>query len=159
MSRETADRLSPAVRNCTRVLYSVEVKGKSASVELCELLWQQSADVTDVAGHDTGPIASLRVRHRGQEIEAPEGGLNVGRDRECDIVVEDEHVSRRHCTIQRRHGKYIVQDHSANGTYVSVEGEREIVLHREEYVLRGTGWIALGQPRGKSSSVLEYICD
>jgi adenylate cyclase len=158
-SRETADRLSPAVRNCTRVLYSVEVKGKSASVELCELLWQQSADVTDVASHDSAPLASLRVRHHGHEVEAPEGGLAIGRDRDCDIVVEDEHVSRRHCTIQRRHGKFIVQDHSANGTYVSVDGEREVVLHREEYVLRGSGWIALGQPRGKSMSVLEYVCE
>jgi hypothetical protein len=26
-------------------------------------------------------------------------------------------------------------------------------------VLRGSGWIALGQPRGKSRSVLEYVCE
>ncbi len=159
MSRETAELLSPAVRNSTRVLYPVEVKGKSDSVELCELLWQQSADITDVASHASTPATRLRVRHGGREFQVPEGDLTIGRERECDIVVEDEHVSRRHCTIHQRHGKSVVQDHSANGTYVTVEGEAEVALQRDDYVLRGHGWIALGQPRAKTAHVIEYFCD
>jgi adenylate cyclase len=158
-SRETAELLSPAVRSCTRVLYSVEMKGKRDMVELCELLWQQSPDVTDVANHESTPATQLRMTHRGEEIEVPASGLTIGRDRDCDLVVDEEHVSRRHCTIQQRHGKFIVQDHSANGTYVTVEGEREIVLQREEFVLRGHGWIACGQPRGQSREAFEFLCE
>lgn len=158
-SRETAELLSPALRGYSRILYAVEVKGRSQSVELCELLWQQSPDVTDVAGHEAEPATRLVVRHRGDEIEAPEGGLNIGRDADCDIVIDGEHVSRRHCTIQQRHGKFVVQDHSANGTYVSVEGEHEMALHREDYVLRGHGWIAFGQPRAQASEAVEYFCE
>lgn len=159
-SRETTELLSPALRNSTRALYSVDMKGKSASVELCELLWQESPDITDVAGHESGPPARLRVRYRaGNEIEAGGDGLLVGRDRDCDIAVEDEHASRRHCTIQPRNGKFVVHDHSANGTYVTVEGEGEIALHREDYVLRGHGWIAFGQPLGRAADALEYFCD
>ena len=158
-SSETARLLSSALRNCARVLYSVEIKGKSASVELCEIVWQQSPDITDLAGNAAVPATRLRIRHRGVETEAPEDGLDIGRERQCDIVVDDEHASRRHCTIHRRHGKFILQDHSANGTYVLVEGEGEVVLQREDYVLRGRGWITFGRPRGQSNEALEYFCD
>lgn len=158
-SRETADLFSPAVRSSTRLLYPVEVKGKSHSVELCEVLWTQSADITDVAAHASMPATRLRVRHEGREVQAPEDGLTIGRDPGCDIVIDDEHVSRRHCTIQHRHGKPVVQDHSANGTYVTIEGEGEVALRRDDYVLRGHGWIAFGQPRSRTARVIEYFCD
>lgn len=78
-SRQTARLLSPALRNATRVLYSVEVKGKSDKVELWEVLWQQSADITDIPGGESAPPARLRVKHRGESIDPPEDGLDVGR--------------------------------------------------------------------------------
>ena len=158
-SRATARLLSPALRNTTRALYSVEVKGKSDKVELWEVLWQQSADITDLSAHESAPAARLRIRHGGTDIDPPETGIDVGRDPTCDIVVDEEHVSRRHCSIRQRHGKFVVQDHSANGTYVTVEGEREIALHREDYVLRGHGWISFGRPRAQARDVVEYFCD
>jgi adenylate cyclase len=158
-SRATARLLSPALRNATRALYSVEVRGKSAKVELWEVLWQQSADITDLSAHDSAPPARLRLSHRGVNIDPPETGVDVGRDPACDIVVDDEHVSRRHCSIRQRHGKFVIQDHSANGTYVSIDGEREIALHREDYVLRGHGWISFGRPRAQARDVVEYFCD
>ena len=158
-SRETARLLSPALRNAARALYPVEVKGKSDKVELWEVLWQQSPDITDLADHPAGSAARLRLKHRGSEIDLPEDGLDIGRDATCAIVIDDEHVSRRHCSIRSRQGKFLVQDHSANGTYVTVEGEREITLHREDYVLRGHGWISLGQPRDDAGEVLEYTCE
>jgi adenylate cyclase len=158
-SRATARLLSPALRNAARALYSVEVKGKRDKVELWEVLWQQSADITDLSAHDSVAPARLRLRHRGEDIDPPETGVDVGRDPSCDIVVDDEHVSRRHCSIRPRQGKLVVQDHSANGTYVTVEGEREVALHREDYVLRGHGWISFGRPRAQASEVLEYFCD
>jgi adenylate cyclase len=55
--------------------------------------------------------------------------------------------------------KFILSDHSANGTYVTVEGDREIVLRREEFTLRGHGWIAFGQPRATSTDVIEFFCE
>ncbi|HET7198277.1 MAG TPA: adenylate/guanylate cyclase domain-containing protein, partial [Burkholderiales bacterium] len=158
-SRQTARLLSPALRNATRALYPVEVKGKADKVELWEVLWQQSPDITDLSEHEATPAARLRVRQRGVELELPEEGFDIGRDPGCQVVIDNEHVSRRHCSIRQRQGKYIVQDHSANGTYVAVEGEREVVLNREDYVLRGHGWISFGQPRERAGESLEYFCD
>ena len=158
-SRQTAELLTPAMRNSTRRLYSVEMKGKRNTVELCEVLWEQSADVTDLAVHEVVPATRLRLRYRGREIEAPEGGMTIGRVGDCDLTINDEHASRRHCTIERRQGKFVVHDHSANGTYITIEGEREIVLHREDFVLRGHGWFTLGQPREQSAESVEFFCD
>ena len=158
-SRATARLLSPALRNAARALYSVEVKGKSDKVELWEVLWQQSPDITDLSQHESAAPMRLRVRHRGVDIDPSEDGLDIGRDPGGHIVIDDEHVSRRHCSIRQRHGKFVVQDHSANGTYVTLEGEGEIALHREDYVLRGHGWISFGRPRAQAADSIEYFCD
>jgi adenylate cyclase len=159
-SRETARLLSPALRNATRALYEVEVKGKSEKVELWEVLWQQSPDITDLSEHrHAAAAARLRLRRHGAEIGFPEEGLAIGRDPACQVVIDDEHVSRRHCTIRSRHGKFLLQDHSANGTYLAIDGEADITLHREDYVLRGHGWISFGQPRAEAAELLEFFCD
>jgi len=70
-SDDTASLLAPVIRSATRRLYSVPVKGKAEEVELFELLWEQNADITDVAQTVSllrSPQARLRLVHRGQDI-------------------------------------------------------------------------------------------
>lgn len=44
----------------------------------------------------------------------------VGRQRDCDITIEDNAVSRQHCLIQRRGDRWQIDDQqSRNGTYVN----------------------------------------
>jgi HD-GYP domain-containing protein (c-di-GMP phosphodiesterase class II) len=46
--------------------------------------------------------------------------LTIGRLKGCDIVVDDEAASRRHCTITAREDRCVVTDlQSANGTFVN----------------------------------------
>ena len=40
-----------------------------------------------------------------------------------------------------------------------LQGDRELVLRREECVLHGRGVIALGQPREAATELLEFVCD
>jgi adenylate cyclase len=160
-SEETAALLSPAVRAMTRALYSVQLKGKAESVALYELIWRQSPDITDIAGSAAATAAATKlwITHGGAELEATDGVLRIGRDKDCEIVVASENASRQHCTIERRREKFVLRDHSTNGTYVMVEGETEFVLQREEYILRGHGWISLGKPRAQAGESLEYYCE
>jgi adenylate cyclase len=53
----------------------------------------------------------------------------------------------------------VLQDHSTNGTYVTADGEREILLQREDLTLRGHGWMAFGQPRASTTDIVEYFCE
>jgi adenylate cyclase len=166
---ETAARLTPIVRGSARRLHPVQIKGKAAPVELWDLVWRQSPDVTDLASRTTSfsrqAPASLTLKYRGIEVvrRRASESIVIGRDLGCEIVVTDPKASRQHCTIERKMDRFLLQDHSTNGTFVTVAGEMEIVLHRESFTLRQRGWIAFGQrlaPEGADrSEALEYLCE
>ncbi len=48
--------------------------------------------------------------------------ITLGRDSSCDIMIQDEKASRRHCEIRLWQEEYVVKDlKSQNGTYVNDE--------------------------------------
>ena len=161
---ETVELLATGLRNSTRRLYDITVRGKEEQISLCEYLWQKSPDITDFSALTSvlkAPRAGLRLRYRGKDVirRRREESITIGRDAGCMLVVAEAKASRQHCVIERRGQKFILRDHSTNGTYVAVEGEEEIVLRREEIILRRHGWIAFGQPRAETPDVVEYFCE
>jgi predicted component of type VI protein secretion system len=90
--------------------------------------------------------AQLNLTHGDLKMELSEttSVLNIGRDAQSDIVIMDRKASRMHARIERRRDKFVLIDHSSNGTYVTIEGEGESVLRREEFTLRGRGHISFG---------------
>lgn len=166
-SRETVDALSPVLRISCRQLYSHQVKGKEQEVGLCEVIWRESDEMTAMVSTQGGMTAArhaqplLRLRYHAAEIVLDEArnSLLLGRDKSAQLVIVDAMASRSHCKIERRRDKYVLADHSANGTYVTVEGDREIMLRREEFTLRGHGWITFGQPRARTADVVEFFCE
>ena len=163
-SDDTASLLPQLLRNSTRLLYSVPVKGKAEDVALCELVWRQSPDITDLATTLSVlriPLGRLRLKYLGRDIARRRGSdsLLIGRDAGCDLVVADTKASRQHCTIERRQDRFLLRDHSTNGTFVTVADEMEVMLQREEFPLRKHGWIAFGQPRAGTSDIVEYFCE
>lgn len=161
---ETVALLGAGLRNSTRRLYDITVRGKEEQISLCEYLWQKSPDITDFSALSSvlkAPRAGLRLRYRGKDVirRRREESITIGRDASCMLVVADVKASRQHCVIERRGQKFILRDHSTNGTYIAVEGEEEIILRREEFTLRRHGWIAFGQPRAETPDVVEYFCE
>jgi len=55
--------------------------------------------------------------------------ISIGRSN-CDIIIQDEHISRKHAEISLVNGQYVYRDLSANGT--TVNGR---VYHNEKVVL------------------------
>lgn len=146
----TAQALSPLLRKSTRDLDKVVVKGKQEEMPICEVLWQDDAELTTVAPRDEGAQpahAKITLSVAGRDLvlgpERTSGSL--GREASNDLAVPDRMASRVHAKIEYRYGKFTLTDQSINGTYVSVEGDREVLLKREQIVLRGSGWICLGQ--------------
>ncbi len=163
-ARETVMRMSPMLKSATRAITTIQVKGKAEEIQVYELMWQQSEDMTTMA--TTKSIfkpkkTSLRLKVQGSDVvlDAERQAVALGRDAAADVVVKERMASRAHGKIERRLDKFVLTDHSANGTYVTVEGDREIVLRREEFTLRGHGWIAFGQPRAGASDVIEFFCE
>jgi|GEM_PF-6025110 len=44
----------------------------------------------------------------------------IGRSHNCDVSVQHEHLSRKHCTIEEDNGEYFITDHaSSNGVHIN----------------------------------------
>jgi pSer/pThr/pTyr-binding forkhead associated (FHA) protein len=55
------------------------------------------------------------------------GSLRVGRERRADLVITDKTVSRHHADVIYEGGRYVLYDHSSNGTWVN--GSLVVVAH------------------------------
>jgi class 3 adenylate cyclase len=162
-TEDTVGRLSSTAREHTRLLDRVPVKGKQAALPIYEVLWQEGEDLTMLGTRfGTERATRLVLRHDGRDITMDEGGpasVTFGRDAGCEIVIADRRASRLHAHIERRRDKFVLVDHSANGTWVGMAGSEEVVLRREEQILGGQGVIGIGQsPRNEGAARIEFEC-
>lgn len=160
---ETARALGGLYRPWVRALYATDIKGRSEKVELCELVWKSDPDAT--ATTLTMPVkklapgaSALTLVYRGTKAvrRRQRDSITLGRDEQCGLVVHADDASRLHCTIERKHDKFVLVDHSTNGTYVTIEGAAEVLVQREEFALAKRGFIALGRPRSATPEVVEF---
>jgi adenylate cyclase len=163
-ARDTVMLMSPMLKAATRAITTIQVKGKAQEIQVYELIWQQSEDMTTLASHKSvykPKNAKLRLVVQGNELvlSAERPSVALGRDQSADLVIRERMASRAHGKIERRLDKFILTDHSANGTFITIEGDKEIVLRREEFTLRGHGWIAFGQSRATATDVVEFFCE
>ena len=146
--------MSPFIRSQTRRIASLAVKGKGDEVEVCEVLWQASDDLTmATASMESAPAEVTLELHHGVKhivLDADNTRAVIGRDAGCQIMLGDRKASRVHARIERRRDKYVLVDQSTNGTYVTFESEAEIGLRREELILRGRGRIVFGHSIAES---------
>ena len=144
----TADRLSPTLRSSTRRIAALAVKGKGDEVEVCDVIWQAGDDVTMMTPSLAASArqVELDLQHGAIRLTLTpaHGGIVLGRDLACEMVVGGHMASRQHARIERRRDKFFLIDQSTNGTFVAFAGEPEIILRREEVMLRAQGRIALG---------------
>ena len=147
-TRTAVDMMAPMLRSNTRSIAALSVKGKGDEVEVCEVLWQPSEELTMATASNlpTSNHMELQLRHAGKvhRLSQANVGVFLGRDASCDVLVADRMASRVHARIELRRDKFYLIDQSTNGTFVRVQGEPEIVLRREEVMLRASGQIALG---------------
>ena len=148
---DSVDAMPPSMRALTRNLDTVSVKGKEEDIAICEIIWQHGEDLTSLATRmDAGPPSQirLRLRHGGREVVfGPEQKqMTLGRDASCDLVIADRKASRQHARIERRRDKYVLIDQSSKGTHLTVHGQPEIRIRREEFVFQGRGSISFGHP-------------
>ena len=90
--------------------------------------------LTVVAGPETGKIFTLV-----QEM------LSIGRGEDCEVVLRDGSVSRRHCTIQRSdQQKFSLSDlYTPNGTFLNEINNRIQIcdLHSGDEIIIGKSWL------------------
>ena len=160
---ESAQRLSTLFAGNLRKLYAIQVKGREKDVELIEIVWQSATEELTAITAPVAPgagtaVLELELGGRRLDVGPDRRKVTFGRDHEADYTIRDDRVSRAHANIERRRGHFFLVDHSANGTYVTLEGKPEMHVHREELTLLGHGWITFGRPRAEAIQVVEFRC-
>lgn len=81
-----------------------------------------------LGGLDVGGVADI-----------PKGGMTIGRDPGCDLVLKDDGISRVHARVRLRDPESIVIEdrNSTNGTFVAGERVESAVLREGDKVLLG----------------------
>ncbi len=162
VSGETVEALSPALRARTRDQDAHTVRGKQNDIHTFELIWQESEEeLTAMSTRQAIRPVSLKLKHGARELDLDQNSapITLGRDAQNDLVIMDRKASRLHARIERRRDKFVVVDVSSNGTYCTVNSEPEIMLRREELILRGTGSISFGHPYEENTAeAVEFVC-
>jgi len=77
------------------------------------------------------PVLIIRDENQpAQQLPMPTDDVTVGRDEECEIMIDNRNISRQHIRIYRESDRFFVQDlDSKNGTWVNsqqIKGRREL---------------------------------
>ena len=87
------------------------------------------------------PDVTIEIREPNQpsrRIPANGAPINIGRGPECEIVLRDSRVSRRHARVTARDGVLVLTDlGSTNGTRVNGHSVTEVVLGAGDRILIG----------------------
>lgn len=148
-TRDTVERLSSGLDACTRKYDEVRVKGRMRHVEIYDVMWRNSGDVTGVMNldrlHAVGTV--LQVSYRGKiiELKSDMQPFVIGRDPESDLYVDGTMISRQHAVIEYYRSKFVLRDQSTNGTYIRPSMGQAFYIRREEVPLMGEGEISLGK--------------
>ena len=144
------------------------VKGRQELVEIFEIIWQDDEVENQTTlgtilpsgtGEDDSITIRLCYRDRRYEYNGSTSELRLGREPSNDIISDNPRASRKHATIERRGRKFILTDHSTNGTYFVNSNGESTLLKRETTEIFGSGKIGLGShPDEDYKSALKFAC-
>ena len=145
-----------------RLIRKVPVKGKSEPMDIY-LLANDKQALTDYRPplQSKTLMVRLALRYAGGEweVDLKTGACLIGRDDDCKVKIDHRLVSRRHASIECVAGKFFLQDHSTNGTYVD-DGHpgAPVLVQRELYQLKGNGVISLGlEPGDNAEHLIRFV--
>lgn len=148
----------------TRLFDNAHVKGIDKEIKIYQILWEDNNVTTFATTQHIQQIIQSQVSvvlkfnneekiYAGRDLATP---LSIGRDSTCDITVDSKFASRSHVNLEFRRGKFVLIDHSTNGTYVKLRQQNEIFIRREQIPLVGDGHISLGERYKENNSMNIY---
>jgi adenylate cyclase len=167
---ELANRISSAeISYKTRQYDRIRVKGKEESLDVYLYSWEEESDITNLATASNFTNPSKLQQAEGLtltygdsviKMDANSSAINIGRGRDCDLIVSGDLISRFHAKVEVRRGKFVLIDQSTNGTYLRTRDGQNLFLRQEDLALFGNGVISFGKniDKGKENLVT-YSCD
>lgn len=164
-TQAAVDALPPELARRTRKITRAEFRGKEEALDVFLVNWELDDTLSTRIGlpqfrKPTEARHELMLRHRERILTISEQRKSIvlGREDSCDLVIQSTFASRQHARIELNFGKFVIADHSANGTYIRFSDNQVIHLARQEIMLHGAGAISLGQPFSDDpAEMIEYL--
>lgn len=149
----------------TRPLQRTAFRGMQESFDVFQVMWEQEDTTSTRIGTQkfrkpTLARNELMLRYDTHVVTLGEQRRSVvlGRSEACDVVIMDNLASRQHARIEFNFGKFLLTDHSANGTFVRFSDGQIIELNHQQIVLHGAGAISVGRNFDEAGGdVIEYL--
>jgi class 3 adenylate cyclase len=142
------ETIRPEFRSAVSLLDTTPVKGKPDPIEIYRVIGEDEENVTIIVAPtkiiERRKAVIFNYRDIELRLDTRGGPLLMGRDAGCRLVVPSEWASRRHATIDVERDRFVLTDHSSNGTYVVEDGGTQQFVKREGVPLSGSGIISLG---------------
>ncbi len=159
------DQLPEDLKVKARPGISMGLRGKHLSIDTFHILWEMdNTMITKVSmkgfRKPEGAPDKLMLRYNKKVMTMSEDLKHIvlGRGEGCDLLVHSKLSSRQHATIEYNYGKFLLTDHSVNGTFVRFGNNQDIMLKHQQIVLHSGGKISFGQPFSDAhNEVVEYI--
>lgn len=155
ITQSVVDAMDNALRRECQMFDRINIKGETEKTLIYRLEWEHSGKdnratmvmpIHDITRFVDKFQLGLVVNGRTISLLPEQTPFQIGRDaHKAQLLIESELASREHCHIEFRRGKYVLVDHSTNGTYVYVDEQEPVYLRREELPLQGQGFIGLGR--------------
>jgi len=159
----TVDWLLPSQGSAAQRLDAINVKGKQGAVDVFEIVWRDDVEKTQAAPavprHTADAKLILTLADSKTTFPSDKTSLWLGRESSCELVIAEKTASRRHARIDRRDGQFFLVDDSMNGTYICSTGGGDVLLRREQLLLRASGTISLGIPTSVAEFALHFSCE
>ncbi|MAL95439.1 MAG: adenylate/guanylate cyclase domain-containing protein [Haliea sp.] len=160
MTHSSSDSLPAPLQERCRELGAAHIPGRDETLDIVSVAWEQdTANLTAMPRGQPAARATSRRRlllnSRAGPVALPEHSppFTLGRDPACSLVVDSDWVSRHHARIEYRHGFFVLVDQSTNGTWLTLDGQPPVHLHRGELPLLRDGTLTLGQQDGEQAAV------
>lgn len=161
LTQSVVDNLGPALLTQCQMFDRINTKGDTRKTVIYRLQWESSQQnhratrlmpIQDLAQCVERFQLTLRLGEREICLFPEQMPFRIGRDAsKVHLHINNDLASRDHCHIDFRRGKYVLVDHSTNGTYVCNADQPYIYLRREELPLQGAGEIGIGQPTNQAA--------
>jgi class 3 adenylate cyclase len=150
LSGKAYEGLAPELRGQMRLIDQLLLRNRPGPILVYEFIGDECDSTVGVGARLRTATAVMEVSY-GDALfvlgpERPR--LTIGRQAEHDIRIEHEAVSRLQAEVVLRGDKFVLVDHSTNGTYVQLEHGPMLRLIREELALAGSGRIVAGVDSG-----------
>ena len=164
-TESTIEHLPLDLKGKVRPILRMGIRGKQQELAMYRVSWELDDTLSTRVGmvaerRPNASQAELQLRYRDQALRLDEQCRSavLGRGHDCEVVILDDLASRQHARIEYRFGKFVLIDHSVNGTYLRFHDGQVIRLAHEETILHGSGSIRLGRPFGEApAETVEFL--